>query len=72
MKYLMIGQDATNNNALRRQIVFHSWEAVPDEEVYPYGTPEGWGCPAISNEAFRQVDELISQAEKPVLMWIIR
>ena len=72
VKYLMIGQDATNNNALRRQIVFHSWEAVPDEEVYPYGTPEGWGCPAISNEAFRQVDELISQAEKPVLMWIIR
>lgn len=72
IKYLMIGQDATNNNALRRQIVFHSWEVVPNEEVYPEGTPEGWGCPAISNQAFREVDERIRSAGKPVLMWMIR
>ncbi len=72
VKYLMHGQDATNNNATRRDIVFHSWEQVSDEEVYPQGTPEGWGCPAISNEAMRYVDQKIQQADKRTLMWIIQ
>lgn len=70
VKYLMHGLESTNNNALRRVIVFHSWEAVPNKEVYPRGTPEGWGCPAISNENFRTIDPLINNESKPVLMWI--
>jgi hypothetical protein len=69
-KYFMHGLDSTNNNAYSRVIVFHSWEVVPDEEVYPKGTPEGWGCPAISNDAFREIDKWLKEAEKPVLMWI--
>ena len=37
VKYLMHGLEETNNNALKRIIVFHSWEKMSDEEVYPKG-----------------------------------
>ncbi|MBF8457658.1 murein L,D-transpeptidase catalytic domain family protein [Kaistella sp. G5-32] len=70
IKYLMHGLEESNSNALKRFIVFHSWEAVSDEEVFPNGTPEGWGCPTISNASFKVVDPMLQKASKPVLMWI--
>lgn len=70
VKYYLTGLDASNNNALAREIVFHSWEKVPEAEVFPEGTPEGWGCPAISNNTMRVVDPLIRKQKKRVLMWI--
>lgn len=70
IKYLMHGLDENNINALKRQIVFHSWEKVPDEAVYPEGTPEGWGCPAISNANMQKMDALLKTTNKPTLMWI--
>jgi hypothetical protein len=70
VKYVMHGLESTNDNALKRVIVFHSWEKVSNEEVYPSGTPEGWGCPAISNANFCIIDPILKEAKKPVLMWI--
>lgn len=70
IKYLMHGLEPTNNNALKRVIVFHSWENVSDQETFPRGTPEGWGCPAVSIEAFQTVDPLLKASKMPVLMWI--
>jgi len=70
IKYLMHGLDENNKNALKRQIVFHSWEKVPDDAVYPEGTPEGWGCPAISNANMQNMDVLLKTTSKPTLMWI--
>lgn len=70
IKYDLHGLDSTNNNAFKRLIVFHSWEVVSDEEVYPDGTPEGWGCPIISNNSFRIIDSYIKSSTKAVLMWI--
>jgi hypothetical protein len=70
VKYVLHGLDSSNSNALARYIVFHSWEAVSDEEVYPVGTPEGWGCPTISNSNFKKIDPILKASEKPVLMWI--
>jgi len=72
VKYVLHGLEPTNNNALKRYIVFHSWEVVSDEEVYPIGTPEGWGCPTISNNSFKIIDPLIKSSSKPVLMWIYK
>jgi len=72
IKYLLHGLESTNNNALKRQIVFHSWEVVSDEEIYPDGTPEGWGCPTLSNNNFRVVDEKLKNSLSPVLMWIYK
>lgn len=70
VKYLMHGLDESNSNALKRFIVFHSWNLMSDEEIFPHGSPEGWGCPTISNNAMREIDPKIQNSEKPVLMWI--
>ena len=70
IKYVLHGLEESNNNAYKRVIVFHSWEAVSDEEVYPNGTPEGWGCPTVSNASFKLIDPLLQESQKPVLMWM--
>ena len=52
--------------------MLHSWEEIPNDEVFPKGTPEGWGCPAVSNEAMREIDKILKQSKKPVLLWVIK
>ena len=71
VNYLLRGKEKTNSNAKNRAIVLHSWEAIPNDEVYPEGTPEGWGCPAVSNDSMKEIDEILKQ-NKNVLMWIIK
>ena len=70
VKYLLYGLDETNSNALKRYIVLHSWNKMSNEEVFPNGSPEGWGCPTISNEAMQVIDKKLKSTKKPVLMWI--
>lgn len=70
IKYLMHGLEETNSNALKRFIVFHSWNLMSDTETFPNGSPEGWGCPTISNNAMKEIDPMIQKSGKPVLMWI--
>ncbi|OPC43952.1 murein L,D-transpeptidase catalytic domain-containing protein [Elizabethkingia anophelis] len=70
VKYLMHGLEETNSNAMKRVIVFHSWDKMSDEEVFPKGSPEGWGCPTVSNDAMRVIDTRLKSSKKPVLMWI--
>jgi len=45
---------------------------VPDTELYPDGTPEGWGCPAVSNNQMKFIDELIKKSDTPLLLWIYK
>lgn len=70
VNYKLHGLESTNSKALERCIVLHSWEMVTDEETYPKGTAEGWGCPAVSNAQMMYLDDLLKKAEKPVLLWI--
>ncbi|MFC7346083.1 murein L,D-transpeptidase catalytic domain-containing protein [Chryseobacterium zhengzhouense] len=72
VKYLMHGLEESNSNALKRFIVFHSWNLMSDEETFPKGSPEGWGCPTVSNNALREIDPMIQNSQKPVLMWIYK
>lgn len=72
VKYLMHGLEETNSNALKRFIVFHSWNLMSDKEIHPNGSPEGWGCPTISNNAMREIDPMIQNSQKPILMWIYK
>jgi len=69
VNYKMHGLQKTNSNAYERVIVLHSWDMIPNEECYPNGTPEGWGCPAVSNEFMKSLDIKLKSAKKPVLMW---
>jgi hypothetical protein len=70
VKYHLTGLDPTNNNASRRTIVFHSWSIIPDDEIYPQGTPEGWGCPAISDQHFRVLDGMLRYRSDKTLLWM--
>jgi L,D-transpeptidase catalytic domain len=72
VKYWMYGQDPTNSNAVKRVVVLHSWDYTPDEEVYPDGTPESWGCPAVSDQAMRKLDTLLRRSDRPMLFWVIK
>lgn len=70
INYVLHGLENSNSKAVERQIVLHSWDMVSESEVYPEGTPEGWGCPVVSNETMRKLDQLIRYSRKPVLLWI--
>ncbi|MBL0328611.1 MAG: murein L,D-transpeptidase catalytic domain family protein [Bacteroidetes bacterium] len=70
VNYLLHGLESTNSNALKRQIVLHSWDDVPENEVHPYGTPEGWGCPAVDNKFMKTLDPKLKASGKPVLLWM--
>ncbi|WP_117585884.1 murein L,D-transpeptidase catalytic domain-containing protein [Chryseobacterium luteum] len=70
VKYVMHGLEKTNSNALKRCIVFHSWDQMSDDEVFPKGSPEGWGCSTVSNNAMKEIDPMIQKTGKPVLIWI--
>lgn len=69
VKYTLHGLEASNSNALKRIIVMHGWGDVTDNEVYPRGTPEGWGCPAFSNAGMTMLDSILKGKQKAVLLW---
>ena len=71
VKYWMHGLESTNNNAVKRVVVLHSWPAVVNEEIYPRYSPLSWGCPAVSDEFMQLLDEKLKAVEQPVLMWIV-
>lgn len=70
--YKMHGMEATNNNAYNRIVVLHSYEPVPDTEIYPFHLTMGWslGCPVVSNQLMTNIDGLLKQRKKPVLLWV--
>ncbi len=69
--YKLHGQDTTNNNAYKRIVVLHSYEYIPEAEIYPVHLPLGMsqGCPVISDESMRKVDALLKATKTPVLLW---
>lgn len=71
IKYWLDGLDETNSNVRDRVVVLHSWDAVADEEIYPDYSPLSWGCPAVSNNFMKLLDEKLQKTNKPVLLWII-
>lgn len=70
--YKLHGLEKTNNNAYRRIVVLHSYEYIPEKEIFPRHLPLGMsqGCPVISNESMRTIDKLLQETKKPVLLWI--
>ena len=70
VKYLLHGLENSNNNALKRFIVLHSWSQVTNYPLYPDGTVESWGCPAVSDAFMKKVDEKLKEESTPVLLWM--
>jgi hypothetical protein len=65
--YKLHGLDASNSNALKRLIVFHSYSTQTEEE---YGKPNylSSGCPMLAVNSFAYCDSLIQRENKSVLM----
>lgn len=72
--YKMHGLENTNSNAFSRIVVLHSYDPVPDLEIYPEHLPMGWslGCPVISNQLMTSIDTLLKNRKKSVLLWIYK
>lgn len=71
VKYWLHGLESTNNTAVNRVVVLHSWSAVSEAEIYPDVSPLSWGCPAVSDAFMKKLDTQLKASEKPVLLWII-
>ncbi|RXR32985.1 peptidase [Flavobacterium piscinae] len=71
VKYWLHGLESTNNNAVERVVVLHSWNAVSNDEIYPRYSPLSWGCPAVSDEFMQVLDEKLKTVDRPVLLWIM-
>jgi len=71
-KYWLKGLEKTNSNAIDRVVVLHSWKGVPDKETYPTPIVLSWGCPTVSNQFMKKIDQKIkSSNNKSILLWII-
>jgi len=72
--YKMHGLESTNNNAFARTVVLHSFDPVPDYEIYPVNLPMGFskGCPVISNALMTNLDGLLKNRKTGVLLWIYK
>lgn len=71
VKYWLHGLEESNQTAVNRVVVLHSWNAVENNEVFPKYSPLSWGCPAVSNEFMKVLDLKLKNENKPVLLWII-
>jgi hypothetical protein len=72
VKYVLYGLDSTNSNAYERLVVLHGWDVVSDEEIFPKGTPEGWGCPTVSNNSMLIIDAKLKKSKEDVLFWMYK
>ena len=67
--YKLFGLDATNNNAFKRLVVFHSYFDQTESE---YSKPNymSSGCPMLAPKSFYFCDSLVQKEKKPVMMVI--
>lgn len=66
--YRLKGLDPTNDHALQRNIVLHSFNSVPDvESEKPVCL--SLGCPMLSVNAFKETAKYIDKSQKPVILY---
>lgn len=70
LAFKLNGLDKTNSNAFKRYIVLHSHECVPDFEVEDEICQSN-GCPTVSPNFLKELDPMIKDSKKPVLLWIV-
>ncbi|WBV57254.1 murein L,D-transpeptidase catalytic domain family protein [Chryseobacterium daecheongense] len=66
--YRLNGLDSSNNNAMGRAIVIHSYGCIPDKESQ---TPAclSLGCPMLSSGSFQQTARFIDSSKLPVILY---
>jgi len=65
--YKLHGLEPTNDKAYERFVVLHRYSCVPDEEQkLPICNSEG--CAMVSEKYFIQLDQIIRNSEKPIIL----
>jgi hypothetical protein len=67
--YRLYGLDITNNNAFKRDIVFHYYYDVPYKEKDGY-ICNSYGCPMVNKKYFERISKIIDSSESDILMSI--
>jgi hypothetical protein len=68
--YLLYGLDTTNDHALERHIVLHSYGCVPEGETDPFPICNSLGCAMVAPGFLNRLKPVIDHAERPILLWI--
>ena len=69
LAFKLYGLDKTNDNAFKRYVVLHSHECVPETEVQDEICQSN-GCPTVSPGFLQELNPIIRQSSKPILLWI--
>lgn len=67
--YKLYGLDKTNNNAFKRDIVFHYYYDVPYNEKDGY-ICNSYGCPMVNKRYFERIAKIIDASDSNILMRI--
>jgi len=67
--YKLYGLDKTNNNAFKRDIVFHYYYDVPYKEKDGY-ICNSFGCPMVNQKYFERIAKIIDSSESDIIMSI--
>ncbi len=65
--YKLYGLDSTNNNAFKRDIVFHYYYDVPYKEKDGY-ICNSFGCPMVNKKYFERIAKIIDSSDSEILM----
>ncbi len=65
--YRLAGLEESNNNALKRAIVLHSYSAVPLEEQ-DYYISNSHGCPMVNEQFFKRIEKIIDSSKSNIIM----
>ena len=68
--YKLYGLDTSNSQAFVRNVVLHSYAAVPMRETDPSPICNSRGCPMVSPVFFQELQPLIERSGKPICLWI--
>ncbi|WP_160138320.1 murein L,D-transpeptidase catalytic domain-containing protein [Chryseobacterium sp. c4a] len=66
--YRLKGLDSTNDNAMQRAIVLHSFSSVSDVESEKPAALS-LGCPMLSINAFKETAKYIDKSQKPIILY---
>lgn len=66
--YRLEGLDESNSNLRSRCVVLHGWEHTTSYPIWPLPTVGSFGCPVLSRKRMAQLDEILKNESRVVLL----
>lgn len=63
------GLDQTNSNAMKRAVVLHRYNEVPEEEK-EYYIINSHGCPMVSDLFFKRLEKVIESSDSKIMLYM--